>query len=161
MKISPPIRIKHSYTQTLAGPPEAVFPLLCPVREAEWVNGWDPRLVISESGVTELDCVFVMPDRPHDAVWVVTQWEPHVYHIEFLKVMPEVAVGRIEIRLRPGEANQTLAEVSYAYTALSEAGERLVTGFTEEYYTAFMQEWEAELNHFLLTGQKRPGESHP
>lgn len=56
---------------------------------------------------------------------------------------------------------QTLAEVSYAYTALSEAGERLVTGFTEEYCTAFMQEWEAELNHFLLTGQKRPGESHP
>jgi uncharacterized membrane-anchored protein YhcB (DUF1043 family) len=100
-----------------------------------------------------------MPDQPHDAVWVVTQWEPQAYHIEFLKVMPDVAVGRIEIRLQSGEANQTQAEVSYAYTALSEAGERLVNHFTEEHYAAFMQEWEAELNHFLLTGQKRPGGS--
>jgi hypothetical protein len=74
-------------------------------------------------------------------------------------VIPEVAVGRIEIRLRPGEANQTLAEVSYAYTALGDAGEHLVKGFTEEHYIAFMQEWEAELNHFLCTGQKRPGGS--
>lgn len=155
MKISPPIRVKHTYTQTLAGPPEAVFPLLCPVREAEWVSGWDPRFVISNSGVAELDCTFVMPDQPHDAVWVVTQWNPQVHYIEFVKVMPEVAVGRIEIRLRPGLANQTLAEVSYAYTALSEAGERLVENFTETHYTIFMQEWELELNHFLTTGQKR------
>lgn len=161
MKISSPIRVKHTYTQTLTGPPEVVFPLLCPVREAEWVEGWDPRLVISESGVAELDCIFVMPDQPHDAVWVVTEWEPQTYSIEFVKVMPGVAVGRIAIRLRPGAANQTLADVSYAYTALSEAGERLVKHFTADYYTAFMQEWELELNHFLITGQKkRDGSYH-
>lgn len=159
MQISPPLRVKHSYTQILASPPEVVFPLLCPVREAEWVDGWNPKLVISESGVAESDCVFIMPDQPHDAIWVVTQWNPQAYHIEFVKVMPQVAVGRIEIRLRPGAANQTLAEISYAYTALSEAGERLVKHFTKEHYMAFMQEWELELNHFLTTGQKRPGGS--
>jgi hypothetical protein len=161
MKISRPLRVKHTYTQTLAGPPQTVFPLLCPVREAEWVAGWDPKLVISESGVAELDCIFVMHDRPHEAIWVITQWEPQAYFIEFLKVTPGVTVGRIEIRLRPGEANQTLADVSYAYTALSEAGEHFIAHFTEEHYTAFMQEWEAELNHFLTTGRKRPGNPHP
>jgi hypothetical protein len=86
------------------------------------VAGWDPKQVFSESGVAEIDCIFVMHDRPHEAIWVITQWEPQAYFIEFLKVTPGVTVGRIEIRLRPGEANQTLADVSYAYTALSEAG---------------------------------------
>jgi hypothetical protein len=161
VKISPPVRAKHTYTQTLAGPPEAVFPLLCPVREAEWVDGWEPKLVISASGVAELDCVFIMPDQPSDSIWVVTQWDPQTHFIEFIKVMPGLAVGRIKIRLRSGEANQALADISYAYTALSEAGEHFIKHFTEEYYTTFMQAWEAELNHFLTTGQKISGKPHP
>jgi hypothetical protein len=161
MKISSPVRVKHTYTQTLAAPPEVVFPLLCPVREAEWVAGWDPRLVISASGVAELDCIFIMPGQPHEAIWVVTRWEPQDYFIEFLKITPGVTVGRIDIQLRPGEAQQTLAEVSYAYTALSEAGEQFIEQFTAEHYTAFMHEWEAELNHFLTTGQKKAGNPHP
>lgn len=160
MKISRPIRVKHTYTQTLAGSPSTVFPLLCPVRETEWVNGWEPNLVISESGVAELDCIFIMPDQPHESIWVVTQWEPTAYYIEFVKVTPGLLVGRIEIRLQAGAAGQTLAEVSYSYTALSEAGERFVESFTEAHYAAFMQAWEAELNHFLTTGQKRPGGLH-
>ena len=161
MKLSPPIRAKHSYTQTLAGPPEIVFPLLCPVREMEWVEGWEPKLVISASGVAELDCIFVMPDQPNDSIWVVTQWHPQTHFIEFIKVTPGLAVGRIEIQLRPGEADQTLADITYAYTALSQAGEHFVEHFTEEYYTTFMQTWETELNYFLTTGQKRPAEPHP
>ncbi|GAB4448747.1 MAG: hypothetical protein Fur0044_44390 [Anaerolineae bacterium] len=161
MKISSPTRVKHTYIQTLAAPPEAVFPLLCPVREAEWVEGWDPRLVISESGVAELDCIFIMPGQPHEAIWVVTRWEPQDYFIEFLKITPGVTVGRIDIQLRPGEAQQTLAEVSYAYTALSEAGERFIETFTVDHYIAFMQEWEAELNHFLTTGHKKAETPHP
>lgn len=161
MKISTPVRVKHTYIQTLTAPPKTVFPLLCPVREAEWVDGWDPRLIISKSGAAELDCVFIMQGHPHETIWVVTRWEPQNFLIEFLKVTPGVTVGRIDIRLRPGETEQTLAEVSYAYTALSQVGERFVEQFTTEHYTAFMQAWEAELNHFLTTGQKKAGKPHP
>ena len=35
MKIVAPNRATRAYTQTLVAPPEAVFPLLCPVREAD------------------------------------------------------------------------------------------------------------------------------
>lgn len=160
MKTSPPVRAKHSYTQTLAGPPEAVFPLLCPVREAEWVDGWEPKLVISASGVAEQDCLFIMPDQPNDSIWVVTQWTPQTHFIEFIKVTPGLAVGRIEIQLRPEGPDQTLADITYAYTALSETGEHFIEHFTGEHYINFMRAWEAELNHFLTIGQKRPAEPH-
>ena len=38
-------------------PPEVVFPLLCPVREYEWLEDWTCEMVFSESGVAEEDCV--------------------------------------------------------------------------------------------------------
>lgn len=157
MKVSRPVRVKRSYTQTLVAPPAKVFPLLCPVREAEWVDGWDPRLVISEGGYIESDCVFVMPDRPNDSIWVATEWDPEEYSVRFLKVTPGLSVGKIEIRLRRAEGDRTYADISYAYTALTEAGEQFVGSFTQEHYEGFMKEWESELNHFLKTGEKKKG----
>lgn len=35
-----PQRVKHSFTQSIKGTPEQVFPLFCPVREADWIPGW-------------------------------------------------------------------------------------------------------------------------
>lgn len=41
MDIRQPKRVRHSYTQSLIAPPGKVFPLLCPVREKEWVSDWN------------------------------------------------------------------------------------------------------------------------
>ena len=61
MQISQPRRVTRTYTQRLTAAPARVFPLLCPVREADWIEGWDPISVWSESGVAEPDCVFTTP----------------------------------------------------------------------------------------------------
>lgn len=154
MQIIPPYRASHTYTQHLIGRPDQVFPLLCPVRECEWVNGWHPRLVISSSGVAEQDCVFATGPQTSESIWVVTAYEPPA-HIAFLKFTPAESVARITIRLRAEGAAMSLAEITYAYTAVSERGRRVVDAFTAEHYESFMREWEAELNHFLRTGTKR------
>jgi hypothetical protein len=44
-------RVVHEYVQTNPAPAEKLFPLLCPVREAEWLPGWEYRLIYSESGL--------------------------------------------------------------------------------------------------------------
>jgi hypothetical protein len=159
MKISQPVRVERSYVQSLAGTPKEVFPLLCPVRETEWVNGWDPLNVWSESGAVEPGCVFVMPGEPAEAIWVTLRHDPAAFAVEFVKVTPGHTVGRISIRLSARGEKETAAQVSYEYTALSEEGERFVAEFTEDRYAEFMREWEGELNHFLATGRKRPPEA--
>ena len=159
MEVSRPVRVHRTYTQTLIAPPEQVFPLLCPVREVEWANDWNPRQVIAESGFVELGCVFVTPDKPQDSIWVVTQWDPREFFVEFTKVTPEFTVGKIEIRLRRGDGELTLADISYCLTALSEKGSEFVTQFTAEYYKVFMKEWESEINHYLQTGTKKEKQS--
>ena len=56
-------RVTHQFTQTNFAPPETVFPLLCPVREADWVPGWQYRLIYSKSGVAEAGCVFITEEN--------------------------------------------------------------------------------------------------
>jgi hypothetical protein len=151
-----PHRATHTYTQRIDGTPDEVFPLLCPVRECEWVNGWEPTIVITESGTAERDSVFATGSGVNEAIWVITEYEaPN--RIEFVKVTPGETVGRIRILLAPDGDRRTRAEVTYRYTATSERGREAVDAFTAGSYVEFMRAWEADLNHFLRTGSKRPG----
>jgi hypothetical protein len=156
MRIVAPNRVAHTYTQTLNGPAEAVFALLCPVREAEWIEGWDPGLVVTASGVAELDCAFTTGSGAEAAVWVVTRYEPETHAIEFIKVTPEVTVARVAIRVRPVDERRSTAEVTYQHTALGPAGDAFVAGFTPDAYALFMRGWEARMNHFLASGSVLP-----
>jgi hypothetical protein len=39
-------RIVKSYTMHLCAPPAEVFPLLCPVRETDWIEPWSCDMVL-------------------------------------------------------------------------------------------------------------------
>jgi hypothetical protein len=150
MQVLPPVRARHTYTQTLAASPDEVFPLLCPVREAEWVDGWDPRVVFTASGVAEQGCAWVMPGSgTADPIWVVTRHDPAAHRVSFVKTTPDHSVGLIDIALAPAPDGGSHAEITYDYTALSEEGRRFVRAFTAEHYAAFMKAWEDSLNGFL------------
>ena len=154
MKIAAPNRVSRSYTQSLCARPEVVFPLLCPVRETEWVNGWNPSLVLSASGFAEPDCVFITPGVPEDPLWVVTVHEPEAFHLEILKLIPGVVLGKISIRLAQHGEDACTANITYTYTSLSTYGNEALKEFTEDYFRLFMETWEGELNHFLKTGSR-------
>ncbi len=153
MRISRPNRVTHTYTQHLAAEPARVFPLLCPVLEAEWVEGWDPLLVISNSGVAESDCVFVTAAAPRNAVWIISRHEPQHWFVEMFKVTPEVTVCRLSIQLSATSAG-TDARVTYSHTSLGPRGDEFIASFTEEFYRQFMRDWELQLNHYLRTGER-------
>ena len=130
-----PVRVTRNFTQKLDGAPDEVLPLLCPVREVEWVPGWLPRLVLSASGVAERDCVFITPDTAAgagaEAIWTILSHDPDAGTVEMLKVTPGFLVVRLAITLRAREG-ASYAEVSYQYTALSTAGEAYVRERSEE-----------------------------
>jgi len=152
LEIRIPKTAVRTYTQHLAAAPARVFPLLCPVLEAQWIEGWSPELVVSESGAAERDCVFVTRAEPADAIWYITRHEPENGFVEMLKISPEVTACRLSIQLTATRAG-TDAEVVYAHTSLGPKGDKFVDAFTEEYYEEFMREWEARLNHYLVTGE--------
>lgn len=147
-------RVEHEYTQSNQGPPERVFPLLCPVREAEWVPGWKYRLVYSRSGVAELGCVFLTPnDDGSDATWLCTEYDPAHFRVAYAWVTAGMVACQIRVRLEPAERGTTRAHIAYSYTGLSPAGNREVERFTSQWFGDKMRGWEAAINHYLGTGK--------
>ncbi|MCG6870774.1 MAG: SRPBCC family protein [Gammaproteobacteria bacterium] len=148
MKIEKPNRVSRTYTQLLVAPPEKVFPLLCPVREADWIEGWDPLVVLSESGLAEPDCVFVTQAEDHTATWYITRHEPEPGYVEMIKIIAGVTAGKLSIQLT-ADGDGTRADITYAYTSLGPAGDEFIAAFTEEEYRRFMQDWEGLMNDYL------------
>jgi len=152
MNIVKPHRVTRSYTQELQARPEKVFPLLCPVREAEWVNGWHPRLVVTSSGLAEPDCIWITAAGPQEAIWMITRHDPVANHLEIIKLIPGIVLGKIVIQLAEAPHGST-AKISYSFTSLGPDGDRVVSEFTQEHFDEFMLTWETELNHFINTGE--------
>ena len=155
--VRPPKRACHSYTQTIHAAPEEVFPLLCPVREHDWVPGWSTDWVLSESGIAERGCVFQTPgeDGLPAAVWVITEHDADAFHVAMVKTQPGYLVTRLEIDLAAAEGGETLATVNYKYTALGPRGEAFVDACTAEWYEGFMRGWEDAMNRYLEECQRQ------
>lgn len=65
-----------------------------------------------------------------------------------IKITPTVTACRVTIHLRP-EATGSPAIIAYVRTSLGPQGDLYVESFTEDYFRRMMQEWEAQLNHYL------------
>jgi hypothetical protein len=152
MKVEPPYRQKRTYTQTLAATADEVFRLMCPVREEEWVPGWRPLMVLSNSGLVEEDCVFVTPGDPADAIWITTNHDPEAHKLRMYKVVPGMVVSRLDIAVAD-DVSGAKATISYEHTALSEAGRSIVNQHTQAAYRKFMKHWEAAVQTYLSTGE--------
>ncbi len=138
-------------------PPARVFPLLCPVREAEWLDGWHYTMIRSESGLAEEGAVFTTPgDGEPDTVWVVTRHEPNQGLVEFVRFTHESRVCVLRIDVRPNGEDRSLVDIAYTYTAVAPAGNTFIEGFTEEAFLAAVRFWERSMNHWLATGERLP-----
>ena len=148
-------RIAHEYTQTSTASPEKVFPLLCPVREADWIPGWQYQLIYSESGVAELGCVFTTPGREGEpeATWICVDYDPAAFRVAYVRIQPGRMTTEICIQLSRAENGHTRSHICYRYTGLSQEGNREVDRHDRAWFESDMRVWEARINHYLNTGK--------
>ena len=146
-------RVSHEYTQTNDAPPEKVFPLLCPVREADWVPGWQYRLIYSDSGCAEDGCVFATPnDTGPETIWMATHYDPAAFQVAYAWVQPGMIATQLRITLAPAPGGRTSARIRYLYTGLSAPGNDVLDRYTPEWFRRKMQSWEKAINYFLQHG---------
>ena len=149
-------RIKRCYVQHLQALPDKIFPLLCPVREYEWIEPWRCEMLFSDSGVAEKNCIFRarIPGESLDDVWVISHHEPNK-RIEFVRVNA-LRVICYSICLEDNLDGTTTATNEQILTALNEEGTRLLNGLTYDGFQFEMRIGEAMLNHYLTTGKRLP-----
>ena len=127
------VRVNKTAKQHLLARPEQVFPLLCPTREYDWIEPWKCRMIHSESGFAELDCIFAttFPGEGED-VWVVSVYRPSE-QIQFVRSNGRRVI-RYSITLTDTGTTRQGAEWTQVLTGLSEEGNRLVESVTDEAY---------------------------
>ena len=87
---------------------EKIFPLLCPVREYEWIEHWSCDLLYSASGVNEKGCAFRSKYPGTDEeIWVTSRFEPNQC-IEFVRIdTDKVSLNSIALSASPNETKLT------------------------------------------------------
>ncbi len=142
------------FTQTNHGNIDQVFPLLCPVREADWLDGWEYKMIHSKSGLIEQDCVFSTPHHgKFETIWQVTQYDKEHYHIEFVRLTPKENIVKINIKLKEIDTKTTQADISYQYTALNPEQNEFIKNELEQSFKQSMNWWEKAINHYLATNK--------
>jgi hypothetical protein len=155
---------RNSIVQQLQAPPGKVFPLLCPVREYEWIEPWNCEVLHSDSGIAEKNCVFRTgffgepskagkPDEPSSDVWVVNRYEPDS-RIEFVRVNA-LRVSCLSMTLTDNGDGTTRSLVEQFLVGLNEQGNESL-GAIEESFSLEFRMGEAMLNHYLTTGTMLP-----
>jgi hypothetical protein len=148
-------KVSKSISQKNNATAEKVFPLLCPVREADWIDGWQYKMIYSDSGLVEKGCVFSTPNPDGtDSVWYITEFDSKAWHIEFVRITAGEMVVKISINLSNNSDATTHTKITYEYTSLSEKSNHWLVHDLDKYFTEMMSYWEKAINYYLKTGKK-------
>jgi hypothetical protein len=147
-------KITLGFKQINNAPPEMVFPLLCPVREKDWLDGWDYKMIYSKSGLIEDGCVFSTPHHGEkETVWLVTKYYPKDFEVAFVRVTPGESVVRISINLERVDKDTTHAFIKYEYTSLNPEQTKYQEDGLERDFQVSMLWWEKAINYYLKNGK--------
>lgn len=142
------------FTRTFEVPakPTRVFPLLCPVREYDWIPSWEAEVVYSGSGFAELDCVFTTrseTDGPR--TWICTRYQPSSA-IEYTSFSSCGYVMRLDIGLEPHGETMTRLNWCRRFIATSNEGNAWIAQMTPAGMAAATDKLARLLAYYLATG---------
>jgi len=149
-------RVSRSHTITVDNEPGKVFSMFTPEEEKKWAPGWDYTPVYPQDGNIEKNLMFLTTAHDHaniPAIWIVCNYKPLSYCIDYLRIEPDIKIGKIEIVCDDAGDGKTSASVTYTYTSLSQEGNLFLESFTDDYFIQYLSFWEKAINHFLKTGE--------
>jgi len=141
-----------SFTMKLEAKPEKIFPLLCPVREYDWIESWKCEMVYAASGFAELDGIFKTgnPANGLEDTWLICRHESPVC-IEFVRWNTIRAI-HYTISLK-AVGGGTESEWKQVLTGLTEEGNEFVRSLDDREFETMCKAEEKMLNHYLKTGE--------
>lgn len=146
-------KLIQRYQQSLVGSKKEIFPLLCPVREKEWLHGWDYNMIYSDSGYAEKGCVFETNNGFGGYQWVITKHDAVNTEIQFVKTQEGIVVI-IDIDLEEKSEELTYCNIQYTFIPLREdIFKSMHKENSDERFNAHMKKWEDSLNYYLKHGE--------
>jgi hypothetical protein len=139
-------RTRHVASVRVAARPANVFALLCPIREREFIEGWQCDLIFAESGGIEREMIVTTAGTGSQArIWFVADHDPAARYLRYVVIEPGLWLRTLEVRVEGhAEAACTLTAVS-TVTCMTPAASSAVAGFTAEALDEDLRAWGREL----------------
>ncbi len=119
-------RSSDSFSVTVKTTVDKFFQLLCPTREADWIPGWDCKLIYTESGYAEDKCIFTTDSGDHNGkvVWVFSGYKRNDY-ID-LTLFRKDYLTNMFITVADNKDGTVTGTWYLTHTALNENGNRVI-----------------------------------
>ena len=111
---------------------EELFPLFCPVREADWIPGWDCDLIYTDSGLVEDNCIFKTDKSSAmgGGIWMFIGYEVNQY-VEFVRIEEDL-ITRARITVKNNNDGTASATWDALQTGLAEKGNKEIDKLPEK-----------------------------
>jgi len=135
-----------------------VFPLLCPVREYDWIDDWRCEIQYTESGVAEFGCAFRTELQAGES-WICSRYEPGIaiQYVVWLSVGWMILDGELSDR---GDGSSEL-RWRRTFTATSDAGRVAFEALDADAVEAQMRALHGKLVAYLDQSTHISGSSDP
>ena len=104
----------------------------------------------------EKGTVFVTSNQGHTTYWLVTDYDIDARHAQYVRVIPEVNNGTVDVSITSNGKGGATVNVAYRLTGLSPAGNAVLKeSFSEPNYAEMMEEWRA-----MISGSREKIDDH-
>jgi hypothetical protein len=137
------LRTRFHFTADLAYPLAA--PLFGALEEQKWAEGWKPIFLYPNPAADQEGAVFRVERPGHSSVWTTTVFDLAGGHVQYLVVINNIILTRIDIRLSRNSAEKTDVSVLYERTAIDPSANDAVTRLAKQ-DAGHADEWRDAIN---------------
>ena len=151
-------RTVSHHVEKIKASPEQIFPLLCPIQEYKWIDGWQCEMVYSDGGAIENNCIFkeektspILFDLSVPTYWVVSLYMPEEYRIQFILLMGTMATAKIDVEVQ--DLGGTVSSVTWTFTitSLNDEANKIIGAATEQKAKLLLTILGRSLKHYCET----------
>jgi hypothetical protein len=152
------LRTRFHFTADLAYPLAA--PLFGALEEQKWAEGWKPVFVYPNPPADQEGSVFRVERPGQSSVWTTTVFDLPGGHVQYLVVLNNIILTRIDIRLSRNGESKTDVSVLYERTAIDASANDVVRDLAKK-DAGHADEWRDAINAYgtRLTGFSKSSDS--
>lgn len=132
---------KVSHRISLPLPADEALELFTPEGERLWIAEWNPRYAYPPNGETMEGMIFTTGEGAELTYWTMVDFDIAGHRVRYARVTPGSRSTIVEVVCRPEGDRRCQAEVTYALTGLSEAGNAAIDAFVGDAYVAMIEDW--------------------